>query len=99
MDKIITDSEMEKVYMEKFKTKGALSEDTAKTLKEIDCTEGMTFWKLKAKGIFIKVGEDRYYMDAKKAYKYRTNYTKTGNIIALTVILIFIVYVYTLLTN
>jgi len=50
-------------YIKKFKGAGAVSEASAKTLKEIGIVEDFIFRSMVQRGVFIKTEEEKYYIN------------------------------------
>jgi hypothetical protein len=49
--------------MRKFVEHHATSSATAEKLEDLDCRQGWIFRRMVARGVFVLVGDDRFYMD------------------------------------
>jgi hypothetical protein len=53
--------------MRYFRAAGATSPATARTTKDIGCRQGWIFRRLVARGVFVPVGDGKFYMDEEEA--------------------------------
>ena len=74
--------------MRRFAEAGATSPATAMTPEEIGCRQGWIFRHMEAKGVFVSVGEGRFYLDELAAESFRRRRRNRVLIIALGAILL-----------
>lgn len=60
----------ENMYMNAFRKLGAIGFENAKTMEELKCKHDLAFRKLVGRKVFIKVGDNKYYMDEHAAKQY-----------------------------
>ncbi len=60
----------ENMYMNAFRKLGAISIENSKTLEELKCKHNLAFKKLVGRGVFIKIEDNKYYLDEEKAKEF-----------------------------
>lgn len=78
-------------YIRRFREAGATAPEAAVTLEQLGIHETWTFRRMAARGVFIAVGQDRYWMDEPAAECYRNERRMRGLIILGIFLLLFMI--------
>lgn len=81
-----------KQFIRKFRERGAVSADRAIPFGEIGMRRSWIFDRLAARGVFIQVGQDRYYLDERMADAFLAAQRRTALTIAGILLLVFLCF-------
>jgi hypothetical protein len=73
-------------YLRSFKNAGATSPKTAKTLKKLHIVPVAVFDRMEKAGVFVKIEEDKYYMDEQKVGEFIAKRTRYARILLVAVV-------------
>jgi hypothetical protein len=57
-------------YIRRFRNAGATTPETARTLDELGVSNTWTFRRMVGRGVFVEVGDGRFYMDSAEMHRF-----------------------------